>query len=222
VPCLARWVAGGGIRTITLGHPLVDDYLAFVAARARTNTWLVVAYDLKVFFEVVGKEPAAVTRADVFGFLAAQRAPRRREAVVRLEDGEPGLVARTIARRLWSVYGLFAYLAAEILDGAGPAPCSPRRPATCSGTPASPSWEAGIALEGHPSPGRARLHRVHPAAREVRYFDEPSARRVRDEQRNVQGVGEGLNAAGCARVWKSCGQGRCPAGRGRSRRAVGR
>jgi len=97
VPCLTRSVEGG-IEIITLGHPLLDDYLAFVAARARANTWLAVAYDLKVFFEVVGKEPAAVRRADVFAFLAAQRAPRRGETVVRLDDGEAGLAA--IASRL--------------------------------------------------------------------------------------------------------------------------
>ena len=42
---------------IRLGHPLLDDYLAFVAARARTNTWLAVAFDLKIFFEVVAKPP---------------------------------------------------------------------------------------------------------------------------------------------------------------------
>ncbi len=35
---------------ITLGYPLLDDYLAIVAARARTNTWLAVAFDLKIFF----------------------------------------------------------------------------------------------------------------------------------------------------------------------------
>ena len=54
MPCLVRSAAEGEIRKITLGHPLLDDYLVFVAARARTNTWLAVAYDLKVFFEVVG------------------------------------------------------------------------------------------------------------------------------------------------------------------------
>src|SRR6516165_10223952 len=113
MPCLARSAADGEIEKITLGHPLLDDYLVFVAARARTNTWLAVAYDLKVFFEVVGKEPAVVTTADVFAFLSAQRAPRRGERVVRLEDGEPGLAARTIARRLSSVRGLYAYLAAR-------------------------------------------------------------------------------------------------------------
>lgn len=77
MPCLARPAADGEIQKITLGHPLLDDYLVFVAARARTNTWLAVAYDLKVFFEVVGREPAVVTAADVFAFLSAQRAPRR-------------------------------------------------------------------------------------------------------------------------------------------------
>ena len=30
---------------IRLGHPLLDEYLVFVAARARTNTWLAVAFD---------------------------------------------------------------------------------------------------------------------------------------------------------------------------------
>ena len=35
--------------------------------------------------------------SDVFAFLAVQRAPRLGERVVRLEDGEAGLAARTIA-----------------------------------------------------------------------------------------------------------------------------
>ena len=58
MPCLVLSAADDETRKITLGHPLLDDYLVFVAARARTSTWLAVAYDLKVFFEVVGKEPA--------------------------------------------------------------------------------------------------------------------------------------------------------------------
>ena len=77
VPCLVRCHRGSELESITLGHRLLDDYLAFVAARARTNTWLAVASDLKIFFSVVAKEPTRVTPADVFGFLAAQRAPRR-------------------------------------------------------------------------------------------------------------------------------------------------
>ena len=113
MPCLVRSTGDGGIPVIRLGHPLLDDYLAFVAARARTNTWLAVAFDLKVFFGVVAKPPAEVTAADVFGFLAAQRASRHGGRVVRLDDGEAGLAARTIARRLSSVRGLYAYLCAR-------------------------------------------------------------------------------------------------------------
>ena len=110
VPSMQRRVMDGSeLRSITLGHPLVDAYLEFVGARGAVNTWLATAYDLKVFFGVVGKEPAEVTPADVFAFLAQQRSPRR-ENVVRIEDGEAGLSARTIARRLSSIAGLFDYL----------------------------------------------------------------------------------------------------------------
>ena len=108
VPCLV--VAShhdGGPR---LGHQLLDDYLAMVAARCRPNTVLATAFDLKVFFSVVGKEPAEVTNGDVLSFIRVQRQPRRGVAVVRLEDGEAGLAARTIKRRLASVTGLFEYL----------------------------------------------------------------------------------------------------------------
>jgi site-specific recombinase XerD len=113
MPCLIRHQRGAELAAITLGHPLLDEYLAFVAARARVNTWLAVASDLKIFFGVVAKEPAQVNASDVFAFLAIQRAPRLGDRVVRLEDGEAGLAARTIARRLSSVRGLYAYLTAR-------------------------------------------------------------------------------------------------------------
>ena len=109
VPSMERVIDGSELRAITLGHPLIDAYLEFVGARGAKNTWLATAYDLKVFFVVVGKDPADVTSADVFGFLGQQRTPRF-EKVVRIEDGEPGLSARTIARRLSSIAGLFEYL----------------------------------------------------------------------------------------------------------------
>ena len=76
-PCLIRSVAGGEVRALRLGHPLLDDYLEFVAARARANTLLAQAFDLKVFFSVVAKEPSDVTTADVLAFINAQREPRR-------------------------------------------------------------------------------------------------------------------------------------------------
>ena len=98
----ARWW-----RCLSVGHPLLDDFLEFVAARARPNTLLAAAFDLKVFFTVVDKDPADVSTGDVFAFVTAQRAPRRGARVVRLEDGESGLSARTIARRLSSVSGLY-------------------------------------------------------------------------------------------------------------------
>jgi integrase/recombinase XerD len=69
-----------------------------------------VAFDLKAFFAVVGKDPVEVTAVDVFEFLAHQRGDR---SVVRLADRESGLSARTIARRLSSVSGLYAYLVAR-------------------------------------------------------------------------------------------------------------
>jgi hypothetical protein len=84
VPSLLRSTSGSGPHAITLGHPMLDDYLAFVAARARPNTWLAAAFDLKVFFSVVAKEPANVKPADVFVFLQEQRSPRHGAQVVRL------------------------------------------------------------------------------------------------------------------------------------------
>jgi len=132
MPSFVRSWRGEQLESIKLGHPLLDDYLVFVGARAATNTWLAVASDLKIFFEVVAKDPVDVTAPDVFSFLAAQRAPRRGAKVVRLEDGEAGLAARTIARRLSSVRGLFAYLVArgDVGVAANPVPGSlhARRP----------------------------------------------------------------------------------------------
>ncbi|HVM35998.1 MAG TPA: tyrosine-type recombinase/integrase [Actinomycetota bacterium] len=111
-PVLTRWESETGT-AISLGHPLLDDYLVFVKIRARANTWLAAAYDLKVFFSTIGKEPAEVTARDVFDFIKAQRAPRRGSNLVRLEDGETGLAARTIKRRISTVSGLFSYLVAR-------------------------------------------------------------------------------------------------------------
>jgi len=112
-----------------LGHGLLDDYLRFVAARARPNTVSAQAYDLKVFFTVVAKEPAEVTTADVLGFIEAQRVPRRGN-VVRLVDGEAGLAASTIKRRLATLSGLFGYLNALGLVAGNPVPrgLATRRP----------------------------------------------------------------------------------------------
>ncbi|MGI8609993.1 MAG: site-specific integrase, partial [Candidatus Dormibacteria bacterium] len=96
-----------------VGDPLLDEYLRFVAARARPNTALAAAYDIKVVFTVLRKDPRTLTTADVLTFIEAQRRPRSTDAVVRLADGETGLSARTIKRRLATLSGLFGYLLAR-------------------------------------------------------------------------------------------------------------
>lgn len=110
IPCLVRGASPVGEARYALGHPLVDRYLEFVAGRSRPNTLRAVTFDLKTFFSVVEKDPVEVTPADVFDFLAQQRGDR---TVVRLSDREAGLSARTIARRLSSVSGFYAYLVAR-------------------------------------------------------------------------------------------------------------
>ena len=72
---------------------LVDDYLEVVRARWRRNTLWATAYDLKVFFTVVGKDPVEVTVADVLGFIRTQRGTGSGK-VVRLadRDGRVGVV----------------------------------------------------------------------------------------------------------------------------------
>jgi integrase/recombinase XerD len=71
---------------------------------------LATAFDLKVFFSATTKDPAEVTTADVLAFIKAQREPRVDAKVVRIEDGEAGLSARTIKRRLATIAGLYEYL----------------------------------------------------------------------------------------------------------------
>jgi len=86
-PCLVRAVSSSGQVRFSLGDRLADRYLEFVAGRCRPNTLRAVAFDLKAFFAVVGKDPVAVTAAYVFDFLADQRGDR---TVIRLSDPQAG------------------------------------------------------------------------------------------------------------------------------------
>jgi site-specific recombinase XerC len=108
-PLLVRSVFTPGKVRYRLGDPLIERHLEFVAGRARPNTVRAVAFDLKAFFPVVGKDPLEARSADVFEFLTDQRGVR---SVVRIVDRESGLSARTIARRLSSVSGFYAYVIA--------------------------------------------------------------------------------------------------------------
>ena len=101
---------------------LLDRYVEFVAARCRPNTVIATVSDLRVFFAVIDKDPAAVTPADVFEFITAQRRGGGDGRVVRLVDGEAGMAARTIRRRLAVLSGLFNWLVLCGEMGANPVP----------------------------------------------------------------------------------------------------
>lgn len=124
-PCLIRSRRPSGEVVVRLGVPLVDDYLEFLAGRCRPNTVLAAAYDLRVFFGVVGKEPHEVVPADVLGFITAQRTGRLESGLVQavVADVEPaGVATSTVARRLSSVSGFFGYLQARGDVVANPVP----------------------------------------------------------------------------------------------------
>jgi hypothetical protein len=91
--------------TINYGQPIVNN------AREETAS----AYDLKVFFTVVGKEPRDVQPADVFAFVTAQRTgqPSIGAVVQPVRGDEAGVSLRIVRRRLSSVSGLFAFLHAR-------------------------------------------------------------------------------------------------------------
>ena len=110
-PSFKRQLSRGGEERYVVGHEVVDEFLEFVAARARPNTVRAYAHDLCVFFSVVTKDPAEVTTKDVLNFVTAQRRSRTgAENVVRISDGLSGLSAATIKRRLAAVSCLYGYL----------------------------------------------------------------------------------------------------------------
>jgi site-specific recombinase XerD len=125
------------LRGDAAAHELVDRYVEFVAGRCRPNTVAAARSDLGVFFSVVDKPPVEVTTSDVLEFIAAQRRPRGDGKVVRLADGEAGLSARTIKRRLATVSGFYGWLTIIGAVRANPVPrgLSTRRRGRRSGVP---------------------------------------------------------------------------------------
>ena len=123
-PCLIRSRGPSGEPVVRLGMPLVDEYLEFLAGRCRPNTVLAAAYDLKVFFAVVGKPPAEVGRggrARVHHRPAHRPRPAAAAAAGRRRSRR-GVGAARCARRLSSVSGLFAFLQARGDVAANPVP----------------------------------------------------------------------------------------------------
>src|ERR1700760_4509170 len=86
--------AAGGL-VVRFGVALLDGYLEFLAVRSRPNTVVAVAYDLKVFFTVVGKAPGRVVAADVLAFVTAQYAGGPAQRLQVAGDGGGGVSART-------------------------------------------------------------------------------------------------------------------------------
>jgi site-specific recombinase XerD len=113
--CLIGAHARPGEPPVRLGVPLLDEYLRFLSGRCRPNTVFAAAYDLKVFFTVVGKEPRDVQPADVLAFVTAQRGGHASiGGVLRpVVDDAAGMSLRTVRRRLSSVSGLYAFLHAR-------------------------------------------------------------------------------------------------------------
>jgi integrase/recombinase XerD len=106
---MARSRSAAGDLVVRLGVRLLDEYLEFLGGRCRPNTVLAVAYDLKVFFTVVGKPPRRVRPVDVLGFMTAQRTGGEGRLQVAGES-TGGVSARTLRRRLSSVSGLYGFL----------------------------------------------------------------------------------------------------------------
>jgi integrase len=104
--------------------PLADVYLEFLGGRCRPNTVLAAAYDLKVFFSVVGKPPGQVRPGDVLAFITAQRTGGAAgHGVLQTVDPEDaGVSAATVRRRLSIVSGFFAFLQARGDVDANPVP----------------------------------------------------------------------------------------------------
>jgi integrase/recombinase XerD len=124
--CVACSRDRSGALVVRVGVPRADVYLEFLGGRSRPNTVLAAAYDLKVFFTVVGRPPDQVRPGDVLAFITAQRAGRAGEhGVLQPVDrgGEPaGVSGATVRRRLSVVSGFFAFLQARGDVAANPVP----------------------------------------------------------------------------------------------------
>jgi integrase/recombinase XerD len=107
------------------GDPLVDAYLEFLSGRCRPNSVLAARFDLKVFLAVVDKPVEAVNAMDVLGFITAQRhgMPRLPDPLLGPAPADAwGVSLRTVHRRLSTVSGLFAFLAARGDVASNPVP----------------------------------------------------------------------------------------------------
>jgi len=64
-----QWEAGEMIK-VTTSSPAVNHFLNYIKLTRAYNTWVSYTHDLKLFFAVVGKHPAAVSRSDCLDFMS--------------------------------------------------------------------------------------------------------------------------------------------------------
>jgi site-specific recombinase XerD len=92
----------GRVTEVSTTSSLVNQFLDLVKMKGAYNTWVSYAHDLKLFFEVTGKSPEAITRADCVAFMKRQDAA--------------GYSSATINRHLAAVSSLFNEI--QLLDPA--------------------------------------------------------------------------------------------------------
>ena len=135
---------------VSLGVPVLDEYLEFLSGRCRPNTVLAVAYDLKVFFTVVGKSPEAGPSggcARVYDCSTERSWLCQRSAVQAVDDERVGVSTRTLRRRLSSGLGSVRVLACARRRGDQPgAAWSADPPGTTPTSDRAFRWSAGPGL----------------------------------------------------------------------------
>lgn len=100
-PCLQRSRNASGDLVVRLGVQSLDSYLEFLAVRSRPNSVLAVAYDLRVFFSVVGKRHAGRGRGK--GCLPPPTTPGEGEIPAQCWPGDRERVqsSRALANGRW-------------------------------------------------------------------------------------------------------------------------
>lgn len=86
----------GRVSTISNNSPEVNHFLDLLRLKRARNTWINYAHDLRIFFDVVGKSPEALTRRDLVAFMEQQEQAGRADATInrrlaagRLRSGHP-------------------------------------------------------------------------------------------------------------------------------------
>lgn len=72
----------GQVANISSNSPEVNHFLDLIRLKRTRNTWINYAHDLRIFFDIVGKPPEALTRQDLVAFMQQQDQAGRADATV--------------------------------------------------------------------------------------------------------------------------------------------